>query len=162
MTIELRPIRVLSPDAIAPLLAASAAEGLRFVARLSEEWAGGAARYDAPGEVLLGGYEGGRLVGVGGLTPDPYGGGPRVGRLRRVYVLPGWRRRGVGRWLVLTPAGAAAGWYGALVLRTDMAAAARFYEALGYAPLPAGGTATHRRRLPTPGTGPPNETNRCG
>lgn len=145
--IELRPIDDLAPDALAPLLAASAAEGFRFVARLAAEWATGAARFDRPGEVLLGGFADGRLVAVGGLTRDPYGDESAVGRLRRVYVLPEARRRGVGAGLVRALEAAAAGHYAELVLRTDTASAARFYEALGYARLPAGLTATHRRRL---------------
>lgn len=145
--IELRPIRDLPADALAPLLAESGAEGFRFVARLAAEWADVASRHDGPGELLLGGYDGARLVAVGGITPDPYGGDPDVGRLRRVYVLPEWRRHGVGRRLVRALEAAAAGRYRALVLRTDTAAAARFYESLGYHPLPDGGTATHRRDL---------------
>jgi ribosomal protein S18 acetylase RimI-like enzyme len=145
--IELRPIRALSADALDPLLAASIAEGLRFVARLAHEWAAGAARFDGPGEVLLGGYDRAALVAVGGLTPDPYGGAPGVGRLRHLYVLPAARRRGVGRRLVRALEAAAAGHYRVLVLRTDTAAAAGFFEALGYEPLPLDGTATHRREL---------------
>jgi hypothetical protein len=41
----------------------------------------------------------------------------------------------------------AVGQFDALVIRTDSAKAARFYQALGYAELPIGGTATHRRAL---------------
>ena len=148
--IELRAIRQLAPTAIAPLLAASAAEGFRFVARLADAWASGAERYDAPGTVLLGAYDGERLVAVGGLTPDPYGGEPGVGRVRHVYVLPEARRQGVGRRLVRALEAEAAGHYRELVLRTDTDHAARFYAALGYTPLGPGGTATHRRRLPRP------------
>lgn len=149
--IDLRRIHDLTSDALAPLLAASLDEGFRFVGRLAAEWASGTARYDGPDEILLGGYDGPRLVAVGGLTPDPYDAETGLGRLRRVYVLPGWRRHGVGRNLVKALEAAAAGRYDALVLRTDTAAAARFYEALGYTRLQSGGTATHRRRLTTGG-----------
>jgi hypothetical protein len=54
-SIEVRPIRELAPDAIAPLLAAGGAEGFRFIARLAAEWADGTARFDGPGELLVGG-----------------------------------------------------------------------------------------------------------
>jgi GNAT superfamily N-acetyltransferase len=145
--IELRRILEPTPATLAPLLAASAAEGFRFVARLADELSSGALRYAEPGELLLGAHDGDRLVAVGGLTPDPYESAPGVGRLRRVYVLPTWRGRGVGTRLVRALEDAAGDHYRVLVLRTDTAAAARFYEALGYAPLRAGGTATHYRPL---------------
>lgn len=143
--IELRPIHRLDPDALAPLLAASVGEGFRFVARLAEEWESDAERFARSGAVLLGAYDGARLIAIGGLTPDPYGDEPRVGRLRHLYVLPEARRRGVGRRLVRALEAEADGQYRALVLRTDTESAARFYEALGYARLAPGGTATHRR-----------------
>jgi ribosomal protein S18 acetylase RimI-like enzyme len=62
-------------------------------------------------------------------------------------VRPDSRRRGIGRRLVQTLEQAAQQTYRALVLRTDTPTAARFYETLGYTPLPPGGTATHRRLL---------------
>lgn len=145
--IELRQIRDLAPNDLAPLLSASAAEGFCFVARLAAEWDGGVARYDGAGETLLGASDGERLVAVGGLTADPYGGAADVGRLRRVYVMPEARGQGIGRRLVSALEAVAAGQYRVLVLRTDTEAAARFYEAMGYVRLPPGGTATHARRL---------------
>lgn len=147
--IEFRPIRDLSAEAIGPLLAASVAEGFRFVGRLVAEWDAGVARFDRPGELLLGGYDGVRLIAVGGVTRDPFSGIHAAGRLRRVYVLPEARRLGVGRRLVRTLETAAARHYRELVLRTDTEVAARFYEALGYGRLTANGTATHRRPLCT-------------
>jgi GNAT superfamily N-acetyltransferase len=144
--IELRPVRTLADDELAPLVDASTVEGYRFVARLAAEWVRGV-RYDGPGELLLGGYDGTRLVAVGGLTPDPYSADPAVGRLRRIYVLPEVRRRGVGRAVVRALEAEAARWYRELVLRTDTDAAARFYEALGYASRTEGGSATHGRPL---------------
>src|SRR5689334_14232046 len=144
--IELRPIRTLADADLAPLVNASTMEGFRFVTRLAAEWAGGV-RYDGPGELLLGGYDDMRLVAVGGLTPDPYSADPAIGRLRRIYVLPVARRQGVGRALVRALEAEAARWYRELVLRTDTDAAARFYEALGYASRADVGSATHGRLL---------------
>jgi GNAT superfamily N-acetyltransferase len=62
-------------------------------------------------------------------------------------VRPDARRRGIGRRLVHELEQAAHQTFRALVLRTDTPTAARFYETLGYTPLPPGGTATHRRLL---------------
>ncbi|WP_438008381.1 GNAT family N-acetyltransferase [Sorangium sp. So ce321] len=153
-TPEFRSIRELSPDAVAPLLEASAGEGFRFVARLVAEWTAGATRFDGPGELLVGVYVSGRLVGVGGLTADPYTAAPGVGRLRRLYVLPEMRRQGIGQQLVRALEAHATGRYAELVLRTDTSAAALFYERLGYEVVALGGTATHRKRLAMPGGAP--------
>ncbi len=144
---EFKRIRALPTDALAPLLAESAAEGFRFVERLSREWQEGNARFDQPGELLLAAYDGETMVAIGGLTPDPYSDEPGLGRLRHIYVRPHARRRGIGRHLVHVLEQTAHQTYRALVLRTDTPTAARFYETLGYTPLPPGGTATHRRIL---------------
>jgi GNAT superfamily N-acetyltransferase len=144
---ELQQIHDLSLNELHPLLTASTAEGFRFLARLAAEWNAGIVRFDGAGEVLLGGYEAAQLVAVGGLTIDPFSDIAGVGRLRRVYVLPNARKRGIGTRLVRALESAALGHFTELVLRTDTAAAARFYETLGYLPMPVGGSATHRRRI---------------
>jgi GNAT superfamily N-acetyltransferase len=142
---ELRQMHDLSPSEFAPLHTASTAEGFRFLSRLVAEWDAGAVRFDGAGERLLGGYDRGQLVAVGGLTRDPFSIVAGIGRLRRVYVLPNARKRGIGAQLVRALEWAAVGYFTELVLRTDTPTAARFYEALGYIPLPSGSTATHRR-----------------
>lgn len=145
--VEYRPFGKGSDGELEQLLAASTAEGFQFVERLVTELANHPKQYEGQGAALLGGYALGQLVAIGGFSADPYTKEQGLGRLRRVYVLPAWRGMGVGRRLIRTLEAQAAETYRALVLRTDTAAAARFYEALGYAPLPAGGAATHRRSL---------------
>jgi GNAT superfamily N-acetyltransferase len=144
---EFRRIQALPADALAPLLEESTSEGFRFVDRLSREWQDGKVRFDQPGELLLAAFEGETIVAIGGLTPDPYSDEPALGRLRHIYVRREARRRGIGRRLVRMLEHTARPMYRALVLRTDTPTAARFYETLGYVPLPPGGTATHRRLL---------------
>lgn len=147
-------IRVLAPlplAALEPLVEESAREGHRFLHRLVDAHASGETRFDGPGEVLLGVYEGPELVAVGGVSRDPYGGDADVGRLRHLYVKASHRRSGVGRRLVAALEAHARGHFRALVLRTESEAAARFYAVLGYRALPPGGTATHRRDLGTAG-----------
>jgi GNAT superfamily N-acetyltransferase len=145
--VEFHGLGVLPADALGPLVAASAGEGFLFLERLVREWEAGEARFAGPGEVLLGAYQGPTLVAIGGVTVDPYGGDPAVGRLRHLYVAPEARRQGTGASLVRALEDAARPHFRALVLRTDTQEAARFYEALGYTRLPPGGTATHRRVL---------------
>jgi GNAT superfamily N-acetyltransferase len=87
----------LSTDGTASLAADGERAGSRIVRRLVEEWASGANRFDRPGEVLLGAWLDGQLVGVCGLNVDPYAAQERVGRVRHLYVLSALRRLGVGR-----------------------------------------------------------------
>src|ERR1700721_344949 len=82
------------------LLAEAREEGYDFVETLVEDWASAENRFDAPGEVLCGHLENGLLVAVGGLNCDPFAGRPDMGRLRRVYVRPAWRNKGIGRALM--------------------------------------------------------------
>lgn len=131
---------------IEPLIGESEREGFRFLARLRREYESGSTRFDRTGEVLLGVESGPALVAVGGLTRDPYGADPRTGRLRHLYVSPAHRRRGVGRLLAAALVEAARPHFDVLTLRTDTEAAARFYEALGFAPV-AGSDHTHRLAL---------------
>lgn len=133
------------PD-LAPLVEESEREGFRFLARLRREFDDGTNRFDAPGEALLGCHRGAELVAVGGLNRDPYSPEPRVGRLRHLYVSPAFRRRGVGRALVDALVAAARPHFGVLLLRTDTPAAARFYEARGFAAV-ASPHSTHRMVL---------------
>ena len=131
---------------LAPLVEESEREGFCFLARLRRDFEDGSNRFDAPGEALLGCDRGAGLIAVGGLNRDPYSPEPRVGRLRHLYVSGASRRCGVGRMLVDALVAAARPHFGVLQLRTDTPAAARFYEALGFAPV-ASAHATHRMVL---------------
>jgi GNAT superfamily N-acetyltransferase len=132
MGVRIKRLTELPRAALAPLLAESVQAGWRFVARLADEWATGVNRFDLPGEVLFGGWAGRHLVGVCGLNVDPYAADPLDGRVRRLYVLAQFRRRGIGRRLVQAVLAAAAGRFVRLRLRTESPAAALFFERLGF------------------------------
>jgi GNAT superfamily N-acetyltransferase len=132
---------------IAPLTDASRCEGFRFLARLQDEFLTGRTGFDKSGEVLLGAVDDRQLIGICGLTIDPYGGDLCVGRVRHLYVHPAWRRQGVGQLLINAIEERARESFNALVLRTDTESAAAFYRTLGYERVAAPGTATHRREL---------------
>jgi GNAT superfamily N-acetyltransferase len=127
-----RRLHELSADQLAPLVAESRRLGYQFLTRLVDEWARGANRFDRPGEVLLGAFRRGGLVGVGGLNVDPYATVGRGGRVRHLYVLAAHRRTGVGRALVTELLSAARGVFDRLRLRAADAGAARWYERLGF------------------------------
>jgi GNAT superfamily N-acetyltransferase len=145
--VDIVRLRELPPDRLAELVAEAEQAGHRFPRRLVEEWDSGANRFDGPGEVLFAAVAGGRVVGLCGLNADPYAGGPRVGRVRRLYVLADYRRRGIGRRLVLEVVAAARGAFDLLRLWTEDRAAAAFYEALGFFPRVGEPDCTHALRL---------------
>ncbi len=117
-------------------------EGYKFIERLSEEWSSGANRFDAPGEILCGCMDEGVLVAVGGLNHDPFVAASDVGRIRRIYVRPAWRRKGIGEALVTTLVESARKTFRCVRLRTDNPAAAQLYERLGFVNKPDS-NATH-------------------
>jgi GNAT superfamily N-acetyltransferase len=115
------------------LAAEARAEGLRFIDRMKAAWESGEIRFSRHGELLLGAFDGGPLVGIAGLARDPYIADPGIARLRGLYVRPGWRRRRIGAALVAEIRRVAAVTFDRLRLRTDNPEAAQFYEAIGFA-----------------------------
>lgn len=105
-------------------------EGGAFILRLRDEWLSGATRFDRRGEILFGAFSGAELVGVGGITHDPYAPAPGLGRVRHVYVLKRHRGRGVGRRLMEHILNFARDRFTTLRLTTRQAG--RFYEGFGF------------------------------
>jgi GNAT superfamily N-acetyltransferase len=133
----------LAPAPLTALVAESERSGLRFVRRLTAEWASGINRFDRPGEALFAARVDGHLVGVCGLNVDPYTAEERVGRVRHLFVMEAQRRHGIGRRLVAEVIAAGRGSFDRLRLRTTNPEAARLYEALGFAPSGGEGDCTH-------------------
>lgn len=133
----------LPADRVRDLLADSEATGSRIVRRLVDGWVDHTNRFDRPGEALFGAWTGGRLVGVCGLNVDPYAGDDRIGRVRRLYVLTGSRRLGIGRSLVKQVIERAGDRFDSLRLRTNNDAAARLYLGMGFRESRGTGEFTH-------------------
>ena len=110
------------------------AQGFRFIDRLCTDWDSGANKFDRTGECLLGASVNGALIGVGGLNNDPYLHRADVGRVRHLYVLQEWRRKGVGRTLISRLVDEARRSFREVRLRTDTNEAARFYAQCGFRP----------------------------
>jgi GNAT superfamily N-acetyltransferase len=124
------------------LRAEARAEGYNFIERLVNEWQRGINRFDASGEMLCGHLENGLLAAAGGLNRDPFAGRAEIGRIRRVYVRPAWRGKGIGAALVSTLIKEARRNFSCVRLRADNPSAARLYEQLGFEPI-ADANATH-------------------
>jgi GNAT superfamily N-acetyltransferase len=91
----LQLVRLLDelPDGFDDLVAEASGEGVRNMALLAEGWRSGA-RFQGDGEVLLAAFLVGELAGIGGLSVEPAASEP-ARRLRRFYIRPTMRRRGV-------------------------------------------------------------------
>jgi GNAT superfamily N-acetyltransferase len=110
---------------------------VRNMGMLIDEWETGAERFDEPGEALFGAFDGDALIGVGGVTIEH---GADAMRMRRLYVLADWRKRGAGR--ALAQLMMAKGLESADFLTCNARAtpaAAKFWEAMGFAPVTAPG-----------------------
>jgi N-acetylglutamate synthase-like GNAT family acetyltransferase len=142
--VEIEQITQL-PEQILALEKEAVAEDFRFLTRLISEWHSGKNRFDAPGECLMAAYSNQQLIGIGGLSIDPYG-TPDTARLRRVYVTPAARNQHVGQALVKALVGRAALHFQSVRLYTDTSGADVFYVRCGFVRV-EGVRATHGMEL---------------
>jgi len=134
-TFSIRPAHHALPSDIGVLVERAQEEGHHHIQRLASEWLAGSNRFAAAGELFLYAVDQtGSTIGVVGLNRDPYQTGPadKHGRLRRMYVLPQWRRHGVARALLKRIELAAWGNFSQIQLNTSSTAAGQFYTAMGY------------------------------
>ncbi|MBD3334240.1 MAG: GNAT family N-acetyltransferase [Candidatus Eisenbacteria bacterium] len=136
----------LDPYDWGEFVAASKTEGHGMVERLVSEFRAGTNTFNEQGEALFALVEDGRIIAVAGLNrePDPTLAGS--GRIRRLYVLPGRRGRGLGRLLVDEVTRAAARHFEMLTANAGTLDARRFYDHLGFKPVRHPGI-THAKRL---------------
>jgi N-acetylglutamate synthase-like GNAT family acetyltransferase len=120
------------PDGIDQLRAEATRHGFHFLDRLVSDWHSGLNRFDQRGEQFLLAFAGNRVVGVGGLNHDPYVESAEIGRLRHLYVLNDWRRKGVGRALVERLLQSARGTFTIVRTRARTKEASVFYDLCGF------------------------------
>ena len=97
------------------------------------------------GEILLRVRSEDAWKGVGGVNQDPYVKNESIGRLRHLYVMPGYRRNGIGAALVVELTRRAKNHFRELRLRTHESAASEFYISQGFKYVSDGLSFTHRR-----------------
>jgi GNAT superfamily N-acetyltransferase len=129
-----------------PLVEESALEGFQFLTRLRQEWRESINRFSANGEALFAVMEGQQLVAIGGINRQS----EACGRLRRLYVAIGSRRKGIGRLLVGHILEFSRGHFSRIVLRTDNPEADHFYLSLGFSHVRGDDNATHAFKLEQP------------
>jgi GNAT superfamily N-acetyltransferase len=148
--IQIERVSVLPESEWTALVTESEADGFGFVRRLRDEWCSTRNRFDQPGEAFFAARIQGELVGVCGLSRDPYSTKANVGRVRRLYVRKEFRRLGVGQLLVQAVVATARDHFTLLSLRTDNSIASRFYERQGFQPYPGLEGCTHLLSLHAP------------
>ncbi|MCZ6643720.1 MAG: GNAT family N-acetyltransferase [Gammaproteobacteria bacterium] len=117
------------------LAAIAEADGHRNINTLISEFEAGVNCFDKPGEALFGAYNGTTIVGIGGVNIDPFENLAVVARVRRVFVAPAVRRRGVASVLMDEIERIARGHFSKVQLYTTSATASHFYIARGYSPV---------------------------
>lgn len=140
MEIRVHRSGALPPD-VDELVEESEAEAYRHVRRLVEEWRSGVARFDRLGEALYyvrcfntSDLEVRPLAGIGGITIDPHCPDGETGRIRRLYVRPRHRGRGVG-WTLLRSAMASRRGSPFRRIRVRTEHAGPYFERFGFNPI---------------------------
>lgn len=133
------------PHGIAELARVASAEGCGMVRRLVDDYTSGANAFSKQGERLCVALNGEAVSAIGGRNVDPYFDSASLGRIRHVYVHPGFRRAGVGARLMRLIEEGAEAYFESFQLFTESAVAARFYEALDYSPVEGRSKVTHAK-----------------
>jgi GNAT superfamily N-acetyltransferase len=121
------------PDGFGDLVAEASGEGVHNMALLAEGWRKGE-RFQGDGDALFAAFLAGGLAGIAGMTAEPAAPEP-ARRLRRLYVRPALRRRGVAT--ALASALTHEGLDNVDLLTVNARAteaACRFWEAQGFQP----------------------------
>ncbi len=143
------PAGPLLPDGLAVLADHAETEGIRIVSKIIDRWQDGSERYRSMGETILAAVDDEQIVGIGGLTTCPEVAGAL--RMRRFYVGPPWRRRGIAQ--VLATELISIGFEHADLLTCNAGASAAapiFWERMGFGPADDAGI-THVLRFLPPG-----------
>jgi N-acetylglutamate synthase-like GNAT family acetyltransferase len=145
--IDIQRLETLPPDFDEEVMPESIREGFRPIQWLREDWEKGVNRFSEPGEAFYAARVEGRLVGVCGVNRDPFDEASHVGRLRRLYVLPRYRRMGVGCQLVNHALKGANKHFTVVRLRTLDDQSAGFFESLGFRSVSGNKDFTHEKLL---------------
>lgn len=117
------------PESFPRLRALAEVEGHRHLTRLGEEWASDPRMFHA----LLGVFQEGELIAIGGISDEPQDAGEPAWRMRRLYVARPARRMGVASVLASALLQEALDSVRLITVRAGGDEAARFWEAIGFA-----------------------------
>jgi len=119
----------------------STKEGYNHINRLITEYNTGENRFDKIGEKLIGLALDDKVVAVCGLNIEPTDN--RLGRIRRLYVLPEHRHRGIGTELVKYLIKHAEQYFQSVVVNIGDLPVQDFYKSMGFRPVINNDSYTH-------------------
>lgn len=128
---DIRHLHEISED-IHKLAGIAKDEGHNNIRTLVLEYESGQNRFQKPGEALFAAYENEQLVGICGVNIDPYETVEAIARVRRLYVIPNARRKGVASRLMKHIEDVAVRHFHRIQLFTASKDASEFYIRLGY------------------------------
>lgn len=114
------------------LISSAESENFKALSKMKKSWESAENRFDRKGERIIAYYSDNNLVAVCGRNIDPYTENDKVGRIRHLYVLPGYRRKGIAKLLVEELIKDANAFFTTLRLRTKDEGASKFYLSLGF------------------------------
>lgn len=136
MTVSVRRITQFPPIGFGQLREEAAAEGFSHIEHLAEDWANRTQRFQLDGEALFVALaDADRLAAIGGVTHDPELPPTEALRVRRLYVRPEFRRKGVGRVLLQRITEHALRHAPAVVANAGATPASDFFEKSGFEPV---------------------------
>ncbi|PEK62861.1 GNAT family N-acetyltransferase [Bacillus wiedmannii] len=114
------------------LVQESKEEGFNFLIKLISEYENKINIFNKTGECLYGIFQGEKLIGIGGLNEDPYTENNKISRLRRFYIAKEYRRKGLGKLLLVRIISDAKKYFNIVVLNTDTVLGDKFYTSIGF------------------------------
>ncbi len=115
------------------ILTESKKYGYGMIERLITEWESGMTDFSDENEAYFAYEEHGEILGVGGINEEPYLRIKEYGRMRHLYVLKQWRRKGIGKGIVNATIEFAKDHYNLMTLMTPKDGSAdAFYESIGF------------------------------
>ena len=116
-------------------------EGYNHINRLTAEYNSGENRFDETGEKLVGFVLDDKVVAVCGLNIEPTNN--KLGRIRRLYVLPEHRRHGIGTKLVKYLIKHAEQYFQSVVVNIGDLPVDDLYRPIGFMPIMNNESYTH-------------------
>ncbi|MBJ7932920.1 MULTISPECIES: GNAT family N-acetyltransferase [Bacillus cereus group] len=130
--IHIQQIENLMKYEISHLVQDSKEGGFNFLIKLINEYENKINVFNKTGECLYGIFQGEKLIGIGGLNEDPYTENNKIGRVRRFYIAKEYRRKGLGRLLLVRILSDAKKYFNIVVLNTDTEQGDKFYTSGGF------------------------------